>query len=766
MSGSISWDGKVYPYVPGPRVEPGGPVRLHEEVDPGLDPITHEVLRHALWQVNAEHGDTIMRISGSPVCAYGHDFNPVICDERGDVIFFGPFIQYLAGATGSAIKWTLENRAANPGIGPGDIFLTNDPWIGPPHQADVALLAPVFVAGELFCWVSNTLHQWDLGGSTPGGFDPGATDVYVEQPCIPPVKVVEAGRIRRDVEEHYLRSSRLPDLVALDLRAGVSGCQAAHDRIVDLVDRYGAATVKASMRKLQDDSEAAFVRRLAKIPDGSWSAESWIEAKSPGDRGMYRNRLTLTKRGDRLIFSNAGTAPQQGSISAAYPAWRGAVLAMLNTMLMFDQMFAIEGALRHVEFEIEPGTIATALRPAAVSGSPAITLINSINLSGLILSKMLLACEDEELRAEARACSGTLAYPINTMGGTDQRGKEFYAFFADAQAAAQPATAAHDGVDTGGYSWDLATTIPNVEEHELFYPLLCLWRKELPDSGGAGRFRGGNSGELAVVPHNTERISWVTVTGKTAVPGPGLAGGYPTSTNRSILVRGADVREQMERSGRMPADLDELAGERDHVPPKSDDRVTTPDDVWVYSWGSAGGYGDPLEREAEAVVADVAAGRLSPGWALEAYGVAVVGADEDARLDPEATARRRAAIRAERLAEGRPAAPAEPAPDAGRAPVDGRVTDALAIRDGQFVADGVALGPATGNYKDGALIRDLPLTAANPYLLDPAVHLDDKVAFRQVICPRTGRLLDTELPVGDEPPLWDLRPAAAEGEEE
>ena len=175
------------------------------------------------------------------------------------------------------MKWTLENRSENPGISPGDIFLSNDPWIGATHQSDVGVAAPVFVDGRLFCWVANTLHQWDLGGTAPGGFNPMAPDVFWESPLIPPVKVVEGGEIRRDIEQYYTRTSRLPKLVALDLRAEITGCKMSVSRIQGLVERYGAGTVKATMRKLQDDSESAFVKRLATIPDGTWSEEGWME---------------------------------------------------------------------------------------------------------------------------------------------------------------------------------------------------------------------------------------------------------------------------------------------------------------------------------------------------------------------------------------------------------------------------------------------------------------------------------------------------------
>ncbi len=115
MSEEIVWDGRHYPYIPPADLRIAPSLTLHDDVDATVDPVTHEVLRHALWNVNTEHGNTIMKISGSPICAYGHDFNPCILDERGDFVFFGPFLQYLSAAVGNAVKWTLENRSDEPG---------------------------------------------------------------------------------------------------------------------------------------------------------------------------------------------------------------------------------------------------------------------------------------------------------------------------------------------------------------------------------------------------------------------------------------------------------------------------------------------------------------------------------------------------------------------------------------------------------------------------------------------------------------------------
>src|SRR5579884_2671983 len=109
-SSDIAWDGRTFPYVPPRRLRIPSGLRLHAAKAKRLDSVTYEVVRHALWNVNVEHGNTIMKISGSPICAYGHDFNPCLLDERGDFVFFGPFLQYLSSATSSAVKWTMENR--------------------------------------------------------------------------------------------------------------------------------------------------------------------------------------------------------------------------------------------------------------------------------------------------------------------------------------------------------------------------------------------------------------------------------------------------------------------------------------------------------------------------------------------------------------------------------------------------------------------------------------------------------------------------------
>jgi N-methylhydantoinase B len=166
----------------------GASVRLHDvspDLVDGIDPLTYEVIRHRLTSITEEMGEALKRMSGSVVVTDCNDFDAAIMDEVGDVVQVGLYNTELAASLDMAVSWTLRERAARPGIGPGDMFLCNDPWVGGGlHQNDVSLFAPLFVDGELFCWTGAVAHQVDLGGVSPGSWSVAATDVFWES--IPP----------------------------------------------------------------------------------------------------------------------------------------------------------------------------------------------------------------------------------------------------------------------------------------------------------------------------------------------------------------------------------------------------------------------------------------------------------------------------------------------------------------------------------------------------------------------------------------------------
>ena len=736
----VVFDGKTYGYVPPKKLTIAPKLKLHREYKKKIDPITYEVVRHSLWHVNEEHGATIQRISGSPVAMYALDLNPSILTEDGEFVYFGPYMQYMSGVTDTQVKWILEYRSDNPGIRDGDMFLANDPWVGAAHQQDVMLICPVFWKGELFCWVTNCLHQYDIGGKTPSSFCGSAESAFEEGICLPPIKIVEGNEIRRDIEEAYLRASRKPDAVALDFRAQLAGNTTARDRILRLIRRYGPEVVKGVMKRILDTSERAFLDKLARLPDGVWRDRTYVECCRPGDRRTHQVMLTLRKTGNRLVFENDGTAPQDGAMNATFSGWRGAIMVALNQLLCWDQYFAIGGALRHVEFDPTPGTFNCATFPASVSTAPVQAMEISLYPAYNVLSKMLFS--DPRMREDVMCIGGTSQWPATLFRGIDQWGDRYGYILVDPIGGAIGAFSVGDGISNGGQSRTPICRLPNVEHNEQSFPLLVLYRKEVIDSGGAGRWRGGLSAETCFVPHRTEVITHDTLSSGNAIPtSTGMMGGYPATVNVYKFKRDTDIEARIARR-EMIADIADVQGTTEELGLRQENFSQHPADVYSVIWSAAGGFGDPLERDPERVWRDVVDNwAVSRKSAREIYGV-VVTADE--QLDAGATA----GLRAERRAARR-------RKDGAAATLNGKVvahiSDNLDVRKAnsslhvccsKCAAD---LGPVRGNYKDACVRADREITASNPHVGDWRRYIDERPVFRQFFCPGCGALIENEI---------------------
>ncbi len=725
--------------------------KLHGKYRKDIDPITYEVVRHSLWHVNEEHGATIQRISGSPVAMYALDLNPSILTEDGEFVYFGPYMQYMSGVTDTQVKWILEYRSDNPGIKDGDMFLANDPWVGAAHQQDVMLICPVFWKGELFCWVTNCLHQYDIGGITPSSFCGSAENAYEEGICLPPIKIVENNEIRRDIEEAYLRASRKPDAVALDFRAQLAGNMTARDRILRLIKRYGPEVVKGVMKRILDTSERAFLDKLKRLPDGVWRDRTYVECCRPGDRRTHQVMLTLRKQGNRLVFENEGTAPQDGAMNATFSGWRGAIMVALNQLLCWDQYFAIGGALRHVEFDPTPGTFNCATFPASVSTAPVQAMEISLYPAYNVLSKMLFS--DPRMRADIMCIGGTSQWPATIFRGIDQWGEKYGYLLVDPIGGAIGAFSTGDGISNGGQSRTPICRLPNVEHNEQSFPLLVLYRKEVVDSGGAGRWRGGLSAETCFIPHHTQVITQDTLSSGNAIPtSTGMMGGYPATVNVYKFKRDTDIRARLDRR-EMIGDFAEVQGTSEDLQLRQENFPQRPQDVYSVIWTAAGGFGDPLERDPERVCKDVVENRaVSPEAARAIYGV-VVGADE--KLDIESTRRLRAERRdAHRRKDG--------SVRTLTGKVLAQITDNLAVRKengtlhiccAKCAAD---LGPVRENYKDHAVRVDDEIAASNPNVGDWKRYIDERPVFRQFFCPGCGALLENEIAREGDPVLCDI----------
>jgi N-methylhydantoinase B len=626
----------------------GDAVRLHgvdQAAVDALDPLTYEVIRHRLTSITEEMGEALKRMSGSVVVTDCNDFDAAIMDEVGDVVQVGLYNTELAASLDMAANWTLRNRCRRPGIGPGDMFLCNDPWVGGGlHQNDVSLFAPLFVDGELFCWTGAVAHQVDLGGVSPGSWSVGATDVFWESVPTPPVKIVEGGEIRDDIEDVYLRRSRVPKLVALDLRAKIGANNVAHDRILTLCKKYGAATVKAVMRRTMDDAESRLRSKLRELPDGSWSSVAHQDSARSGDRGIYKIVLTLTKSGDRLIFDFSGTDPQvDGLINCTLTGLRGGIMPVVLTMLCGDIPWAPGGIYRCIEIISEPGTINNCTFPAGIGKASVASGWATTNVATECLAGLLDAHPEHRQRLMS-VCCGTWDFAL--LAGVDQRGGGFVTMLCDSMAGGLGARSDSDGVDTGGLACIPMGRVADVEMNEFAFPMLYLWRREEADSGGPGRFRGGVGASSCFIPYDSPLGGVhlvVSAPGKALPLAAGTSGGLPAGTQFDVLLRATDIRAVFD-SGRIPASLDDVGGARELLPAHHETDLGS-EDVYYTHWQGGGGYGDPLRREPTAVVADLRAHKVSPRGAEEVYGVVL---DGNGAVDEDATENRRAALRRRR----------------------------------------------------------------------------------------------------------------------
>ena len=747
----VDFDGVNNPYVPPKELRISPKLKLHRDWTRDIDPVTYEVIRHNLWQINEEHGATIQRLSGSPVAMYALDLNPSLLTEDAEFVYFGPYMQYMSGVTDTQVKWTLEFRSDNPGINEGDMFLANDPWVGAAHQQDVMLLCPVFWEGELFCWVTNCLHQYDIGGITPGSFCPSAESAYDEGIMLPPIKIIERGEVRRDIEAVYLRASRKPQLVALDFRAQIAGNSTARDRVLELIRRYGAATVKGVMKQIIDNSEKAYLEKMKRVPDGLWQDRTYVEACRPGDRRTHRVELQLQKRGDKLLFTNDGSAGQEGAMNATYSGWRGAIMVAVTELLCWDQYFAVGGALRHINFDPTPGTLNCANFPASVSTAPIQSMEISLYPAYNVLSKMIYP--DAEMRRDIMCIGGTSQWPATLFRGIDQWGERYGYLLIDPIGGAIGAFAHADGINTGGQSRTPICQLPNVEHTEQSFPLLFLYRKEVPDSGGAGQYRGGLSAESCFIPHNTEFITQDTLSSGNATPtSTGMMGGYPSTTNAYTFIRNSNILARMGES-RLIEDTDEITGTPELLQLRQENFTQHKSDVYAVRWTGGGGFGDPLNRAPEDIDRDLENYAITPAAAHSLYG-AVLTADET--VDVTATAEHRAAVRAARVSKHQ-----QPCRTRG-----GQVLiEASAGLQVKQDADGIYwacrtcstdLGTTQHNFKDGCIREDSPVSASNPLIGNPIDFIDDAVAFRQFYCPGCGAQIDNEIAVSSDPILRDI----------
>ncbi|MDI9907733.1 MULTISPECIES: hydantoinase B/oxoprolinase family protein [Rhodococcus] len=737
-----------------------------EQID-SLDPLTYEVIRHRLWSVTDEMGEALKRMSGSPIVTDANDFDFAISDEIGQEVQVGLYNTMLVGAVDLAIYWTLKHRSTNPGITEGDMFLCNDPWVGGGlHQSDVMVYQPIFHDGKLFAWTSAICHEPDLGGSGLGSFDPSAKDVFSESLPTPPIKVVRDYELQRDVSDAWVRRSRVPMLVGLDLRAKIGANTVGRNRLLSVIEQYGADTVKAVMKRMMADAEGRLRGKLTSLPDGTWKATGYQDQSQIGDRGIHKITVAMTKTADHLTFDFTGTDPQTGVINCTYAGMRGGVMLALLPILAGDIPWSAGGLMRCFDLIAEEGTINNATFPAAVSRGP----IGPAWLTGTLIAECLSQMLDRSVdlgKSVQAACCGT--WDTAVIAGLDERPEQsvpFLNIMMEPMAGGYGARPTADGMDTGGLFCIPMGRIPDTEMTEFLYPLLTLWRREEPDSGGPGRHRGGVSASIAITPYGTSLPMGLVLAsaGKAVAQNNGLAGGYPGNTGVEVLARNTDIVEQF-AAGSIPGILDDLGGGRELGACYAESYLA-PGEVLYMHWQGGGGYGDPLLRDPAAVAADYREGKVTASGAETVYGVVLV----DGELDAEQTSLRREEMRTERRERsGGTPADAPTLELAGARRLDDNLVE---VTIGDTRAIGCAqCGRLLGDDKNNTTLElarfEGPSSTAGPQVTsDPTEYVDAPVVFRQLCCPGCWTAIYSGIVPADHPDhsldLARLLPAVAD----
>lgn len=615
-----------------------------------LDPITFEILRHRLEEIVGEMYYTIARVSGNIVVMAAGDHQEGILNAQGDAVMIAGGIVEWVTCLETAGQYLTETYEENPGFYDGDQFIVNHPYITSVHSMDIQILAPVFWKGKRIAWVVTAGHQLDTGGMVPGSGCPEATEVYQEGMHIAALKIVEKGVMRKDVVETIRNMVRLPDLGMLDIASKIAANNVAKARIIEMIESYDVDTVLTLFDQIIKYSDDLVRSRLREIPDGRWRAVHYIESLRQPEEPYLKVDVTVIKEGDEITMDFTGSSPQSmGSQNVSKVGAISNALDSFLTLICHDIPWS-NGAWRAVKFVLPEGTWVNPRKPAATSfNTPpgaGYTIIGAVHE---VLEKMLLSSEKTRYDAFANT-DAAFHHPL--IAGLDKAGNFCTVFFMEGIAGGMGALPDKDGVDSCGNMWTPKTQIPNIEMTEQLYPVLFLTRKEMADTGGPGKFRGGVGVQLAIIPWDSkgEELSAETVgMGSEARMCSGLAGGYPAPNAQWGMIRNSNAVDKMQH-GEMMRDLDSIEGKVEMLTTGSTSHMGKKD-VCFFMAGGGGGYGDPIERGPALVLRDVELGYVSFKAARDMYGVVI--SPKTMKVNARATEQLRGKIIQQRLQEGR-----------------------------------------------------------------------------------------------------------------
>lgn len=593
-----------------------------------VDPVILEIVNNRLQQIGLQGGYTLINTAASPGVVHAKDLGFNISDHLGRCIVYSMWMP----RHGTTLSYMLRacRRKFEGRIRPGDMFITNNPHDGALHNLDIAILAPVHYEGELMAWTGCATHHLDIGAMTPGRA-PQATEFLQEGIIIPPLKIVEDFELNQEIFDLFLENVRVPHYQGLDLKGQIASNNVARDKILEVAARYGTETLKSCYEEIISFSEEKTRQRIRLLPNGRYEAVDYISYDK-----IYTIQCTLIVEDESLTFDFAGTDPQASNfINSALPCTVANVHNIVVCLLTPD-IPVNEGCLHPIQVVAPEMSIVNCKPPAPCSGASVISGWTAMSLAVRTLS-LALDKSGESWRSNASWPSGQIDILLT---GKDRQGKPFFTRNHGGGAMGGGARANKDGLHFGSPPGSTTTSNPNAEAGEARFPVLTLYSRATPDSGGPGKFRGGISAETAFKLHRAdqaEALFWWTGKG---VAANGLKGGEPGSHSCLKVKENSDVMDMLPRSS---VSWEKLKGVEKELPGRYPTFVLREKDVVLLKKSGGGGYGNPLDRDPLKVLEDVKEGYVSIEKAASQYGVLIDSRSMD--LDVEGTKKLRASMR-------------------------------------------------------------------------------------------------------------------------
>jgi N-methylhydantoinase B len=560
------------------------------------DPITVAVigtsLRATAWEMSA----ALQRSSHSPIIREMLDYSCAVFTATGEMVAQDELIPAFLGAMASTMPWVIE-EAARGELREGDAFMANDPYRGGTHTPDIQVFVPVMKDGELVAWCGNIAHHADLGGTNPGTEGYANRSIFEEGLRIPPIRFVEDGRSNDAVLKLIGNNIRDPESTAGDLRAQLAAARLGQRRMQELIERWGSGVLTLAMDEVLDQAERRVSAAIAARPDGRAEAEGWLDDDGIGSDPV-RMVVAVEVRGDRVAVDMTGTDAQMaGGLNMSEAATKAAIFFAVKAIFDPDAPQS-SAAFRRIDVELPKGSMANPDFPAAVS----LRHLAVQRLADTLIQAFGKLYPDLEMAGTFVGFTSLAAGCRHPRTGTET-------VIQDDLGGGMGAHSAGDGLDTVDVFLSNVAMLP-AEICELQYPVRIVTTELIPDSAGAGEYRGGLGMRRVYEFLDDADGVFYTEQSRDEFAPRGVRGGLP----------GTPARLRLERADGSSLDITKTR------------QLVHRGDRLVVETGAGGGYGDPRKRQRSAVLRDLQEEKISERSAREVYGV-----DRDAAIQTKET---------------------------------------------------------------------------------------------------------------------------------